>query len=156
MWTCSNCDGQTDDDFEICWTCRIPRGGPANYHDTERVLVTSTPTLSTHDIVHYVGPVFGETVYGANFMRDFVAGFTDALGGRSQTYENILLRGRTAAIHALQLQAEQKDCNAVVGLDIQYEAIGDSMIMICASGTAVRVAPRDKPIALPERSTPTS
>lgn len=144
MWTCPHCDGQTDDAFQICWTCRIPRGSPANYHENERVLVTSTPTLVTHEIVEYVGPVFGETVYGANFFRDFASGWTDALGGRSESYENILIRGRRAAIHEMQLRAEKLNCNAIVGLDLQYEPIGSTMFLICASGTAVRAMHRKK------------
>ena len=142
MWTCPNCDGQTDDDFQICWTCRIPQGGSPDYHRNERVLVTSTPSLVTHEILEYVGPVFGETVYGANFLRDIASGVTDFLGGRSESYESILTRGRTAAIHEMQLRAEKLNCNAILGLQVQYEPIGDSMFLIlriwdCRSGESV-------------------
>ncbi|MEZ6138733.1 MAG: YbjQ family protein [Pirellulaceae bacterium] len=143
MWTCPHCDGTTDDEFQICWSCRIPRGQSANFHECDRVLVTSTPTLCTHSILEYVGPVFGETVYGANFFRDFASGFTDMFGGRSQSYESILIRGRNAAIHEMQIRAERLGCNAIVGLVVQYDPIGDSMFMICASGTAVRVTTLD-------------
>ena len=142
MWTCPHCNGETEDDFRLCWTCRIPRGSSGNYHENDRVIVTTTPTLGTHDIVEYLGPVFGETVYGANFFRDIASGFTDMLGGRSQAYENILVRGRTAAIHEMQLRAERLNGNAIVGLSIQYEPIGNSMFIICTTGTAVRVTPR--------------
>lgn len=138
MWTCPNCDGQTDDDFQICWTCRIPKGGSPDYHCNQRVLVTNTPSLCTHEILEYVGPVFGETVYGANFLSDIASGVTDFLGGRSESYENILTRGRTAAIHEMQLRAEKLNCNVIVSLQVQYEPIGDSMFLICVSGTAVR------------------
>lgn len=141
MWTCPHCDGQTEDEFQLCWTCRIPRGGPADFHYNKRVLVTSTPTIATHQIVEYIGPVFGEAVYGANFFRDIASGIADVLGGRSQSYEDILVRGRTATIHEMQLRAEKLNCNAIVGLEIQYEPIGNSMFLICASGTAVRVVP---------------
>lgn len=139
MWTCPHCNGETEDEFRLCWTCRIPRGSPAGYHDNERVIVTTTPTLATHDIVEYLGPVFGETVYGANFFRDIASGFTDVLGGRAQSYENILVRGRTSAIYEMKLRAEKLNGNAIVGLSIQYEPIGNSMFIICTTGTAVRV-----------------
>ena len=148
MWTCQHCDGQTEDEFQICWSCRIPRGGSAEYHRNDRVLVTSTPTLVTHEIIEYSGAVFGETVYGANFFRDLASGFSDFMGGRSESYENVLIQGRTAAIREMQMRAEKLDCNAIVGLHVQYEPIGDSMFLVCASGTAVRVKPRnDKMIA---------
>ena len=141
MWTCPHCDGQTDDGFQVCWTCRIPKGSPADYHRNDRVLVTNTPTLQTHDIIEYVSPVFGETVYGANFFRDIASGFTDFIGGRSASYENILMRGRTAAIHEMQSRAEKLDCNAIVSMQVQYEPIGSTMFLICVSGTAVRAVP---------------
>ena len=141
MWTCPHCDGKTDDEFQICWVCRIPRGASVDYHENARVLVSSTPTITTHEILEYVGPVFGETIYGANFFRDFASGLSDVFGGRSENYEQILSRGRTAAIHEMRSHAERLECNAIVGMSVQYEPIGRSMFLICVSGTAVRLSP---------------
>lgn len=142
MWTCPHCDGQTDDEYQICWTCRIPRGSPADYHENDRVLITTTSSLESYNIVEYKGPVFGEMVYGANFFRDFAAGFSDMFGGRSGSYESVLKQGRAAAMSELADRAEKIGCNAVVGLRVQYEPVGTSMFFICVSGTAVRVVPR--------------
>ena len=144
MWTCEHCNGQTDDDFQTCWTCRIPRGGEADYHRSNQVLVTSTPSIETHEIVDYVGPVFGEVIYGANFFRDIAAGLTDFFGGRAESYENLIKSGRTAAISEMQSKAEKLGCNAIVAAVYHYEPIGNSMFLITASGTAVRTIPIDE------------
>ena len=146
MWTCPHCDGKTDDAFEICWTCRTPRGQSSkDANDRERIIVTTTPTIGTHDVVEYFWPVFGETVWGANILRDFAASFTDAFGGRSSTYEDVLQRGRTEAILEMTRRAERVGANAVVDLDVKYETLNGTMFLICASGTAVRVRPKDQP-----------
>lgn len=144
MWNCEHCGGQTEDDFQTCWTCRIPRGGKADYHRSNRVLVTSTPSIATHEIVEYVGPVFGEVIFGANFFRDNAASLTDFFGGRSENYENIIKCGRTAAISEMQKSAEQLGCNAIVATVYCYQPIGNSMFLITASGTAVRTIPIDE------------
>lgn len=142
MWTCPNCGGQTDDDFYICWTCRAPRGGvPPESEVLLRVLVTTTPTLQTHTITKYHGPVFGETILGANVLRDIFASVTDFIGGRSSEYEGVLQRGRAIAIREIAERTESMGGNAVVGVSITYESVRDSMLMVCATGTAVTTAP---------------
>lgn len=147
MWTCPHCGAQTEDGFDICWTCRTTSGQDAKYANaSERIIVTTTPTIATHDVVEYFWPVFGETVWGANIFRDLSASFTDALGGRSSAYEDILQRGRTEAILEMTRRAERIGANAVVDLDVKYETINGSMFLICASGTAVRVRRKDLPI----------
>lgn len=146
MWTCPHCDGQTDDGFDICWTCRTPSGQTSkDANDLQRTIVTTTPTIATHDVVEYFWPVFGETVWGANILRDFAASLTDAFGGRSSTYEDVLQRGRTEAILEMTRRAERVGANAVVDLDVKYETLNGTMFLICASGTAVRVRLKDQP-----------
>ena len=139
MWTCPHCNGKTDDGFEICWTCRIPVGQVSQEASGKpRVVVTTTPSLESHVIEEYLWPVFGEAVWGANVLRDFAAGITDVIGGRSTAYEQVISRGRAAAIEELKANADRLGANAIVGLDVKYQVDG-TMFMICASGTAVRV-----------------
>ena len=146
MWTCPHCDRQTDDGFDICWTCRTPHGQTTKVaNDPQKMIVTTTPTIATHDVVEYFSPVFGETVWGANILREFSASFTDAFGGRSSTYEDVLQRGRTEAILEMTRRAERVGANAVVDLDVKYETLNGTMFLICASGTAVRIRPKDQP-----------
>ncbi len=105
------------------------------------MIVTTTPSVEGHRIVEYRGIVFGEVVSGVNFVKDFVAGLSDLLGGRSHTYEEELIRARENALAEMADRAQQVGANAVVGVDIDYEVLGTSngMLMVTASGTAVRV-----------------
>ena len=105
------------------------------------MIVTTTPTLEGRSITEYRGLVTGEAILGANLFKDLFAGIRDIVGGRSGSYERILADARNQAIEELQAEAAARGANAVVGIDLDYEVIGDtgSMLMVSASGTAVRV-----------------
>jgi uncharacterized protein YbjQ (UPF0145 family) len=103
--------------------------------------VTTTPGFEGKRITHYLGIVTGEAILGANVVKDLFAGIRDIVGGRSATYEAELQRARDIALTELQARAQQLGANAVVGIDLDYEVLGSggSMLMVSASGTAVRV-----------------
>lgn len=103
------------------------------------MLVTTTHTLEGQPIVKYLGLVTGEAILGANIFRDLFAGIRDIVGGRSAAYENELRKAKDLAIQEMVQQASALGANAVVGVDIDYETIGQggSMLMVAASGTAV-------------------
>ncbi|GAE82657.1 heavy metal-binding domain-containing protein [Bacteroides reticulotermitis] len=105
------------------------------------MLVTTTPILEGKRIVKYYGIVSGETIIGANLFRDFFASVRDIVGGRSGSYEEVLREARNIALQEMQDQAEKMGANAVIGVDLDYETVGDSgsMLMVTANGTAVRV-----------------
>ncbi|WP_296663066.1 YbjQ family protein, partial [Roseovarius sp.] len=88
-------------------------------------------------IVDYRGIVVGEAIMGANIVRDFFAQITDVVGGRSDSYESKLREAREVALSELQERAAELGADAVVGVDLDYEVVGDSMLMVSASGTAV-------------------
>ncbi|SDZ17570.1 YbjQ family protein [Thermoactinomyces sp. DSM 45892] len=102
------------------------------------MLVTTTNTLEGYQITDYVGVVSGETILGANVVRDFMASLTDFFGGRSGTYEGKLAEAREIAIQEMQEQARRKGADAVIGVDLDFETIG-GMLMCIATGTAVRI-----------------
>ena len=89
----------------------------------------------------YCGIVTGEVIVGANLFRDLFAGIRDIVGGRSGSYERILADARNQAIEELQAEAAARGANAVVAVDLDYEVVGanGSMLMVSASGTAVKV-----------------
>jgi uncharacterized protein YbjQ (UPF0145 family) len=103
------------------------------------VIVTTTPHVEGRHIREYKGIVCGEAVLGANLFRDLFAGIRDIVGGRSASYENELRRARSIAIQELEEAAAEIGGNAVVGVDIDYETLGQSggMFMVSVSGTAV-------------------
>lgn len=105
------------------------------------MIITTTPSVEGKQIVQYKGIVFGEVISGVNFMRDFAAGLTNFLGGRSTSYEEELTKARTQALYELEQRAQGLGANAVVGIDIDYEVLGadNGMLMVTASGTAVVV-----------------
>jgi uncharacterized protein YbjQ (UPF0145 family) len=111
------------------------------WKDARGVLVTTTPSIEGRPIQEYCGIVVGEVIVGANLFRDLFANIRDIVGGRSGSYERILKQARDEAIAELQAEAASKGANAVVGIDLDYEVVGDtgSMLMVSASGTAVRV-----------------
>lgn len=111
------------------------------WKDARSVIVSTTPTLEGRPIQDYLGIVTGEVIVGANLFRDLFANIRDIVGGRSGSYERILADARNRAIEELQSEAAARGANAVVGIDLDYEVIGDtgSMLMVSASGTAVRV-----------------
>ena len=106
------------------------------------MIITTTPTLEGKPIVEYLGLVSGEAILGANIFRDFLAGIRDIVGGRSAAYEEELRKAKDIAIAEMAQQARELGANAIVGVDLDYETIqvgsGGSMLMVSASGTAVR------------------
>ena len=105
------------------------------------MLVTTTNTIEGRRIVEYKGLVAGEAILGANIFRDIFASIRDIVGGRSGSYEKVLHDARQTAIGELTDKAAALGANAVIGVDIDYEAIGSngSMLMVTAAGTAVRI-----------------
>ncbi|MDE0024571.1 MAG: heavy metal-binding domain-containing protein [Spirochaetaceae bacterium] len=106
------------------------------------MIVTTTPTIEGRNIAEYQGIVTGEAIIGANIFKDFFAGIRDIVGGRSAAYESELRNAREIALAEMAEAAEQRGGNAVVGVDLDYEVVGQggSMLMVTASGTAVSVA----------------
>ncbi|XDA96643.1 heavy metal-binding domain-containing protein [Sulfitobacter sp. LCG007] len=103
------------------------------------MIITTTPSIEGQSITEYKGIVVGEAIMGANVVRDFFASITDVVGGRSGAYEGKLQDARETALSELEERARKLGANAVVGVDLDYEVIGDSMLMVSASGTAVVV-----------------
>ena len=103
------------------------------------MIITTTPTIEGHPIREYKGLVTGETIIGANFVKDFFAGIRDIVGGRSGAYESVLREAKDTALKYMEEHARAIGANAIVGIDLDYEALGanSSMLMVTASGTAV-------------------
>ena len=104
------------------------------------MIITTTPFVEGKKIVEYKGIVFGEVISGVNMVKDMMAGLTNIFGGRSNTYETELINARQNALREMEERAAQLGANAVVGVDIDYEVLGadNGMLMVTASGTAVR------------------
>lgn len=103
------------------------------------MILTTTNTIEGRSISAYKGIVVGEAIMGANIVRDFFASVTDVIGGRSGAYESKLQDARTEAMAEIEERAAALGANAVVGIDLDYEVIGDSMLMVSVSGTAVTI-----------------
>ncbi len=103
------------------------------------MILTTTPQVEGYRIREYKGVVTGETIIGANFMKDLFAGIRDIVGGRSSSYEKVLRKAKDTAMQEMIERAQQMGANAIVGIDIDYETIGESnsMLMVATSGTAV-------------------
>ncbi|HET9457572.1 MAG TPA: heavy metal-binding domain-containing protein [Candidatus Limnocylindrales bacterium] len=105
------------------------------------MIITTTPSVEGRQIAEYRGVVTGEAILGANIFKDLFAGIRDIVGGRSGAYEDELRKARTIAFQELEAAAQPMGADAVVGVDLDYETVGQggSMLMVTASGTAVRL-----------------
>ena len=105
------------------------------------MITTTTHTVDGRQIRQYLGLVTGEAIMGANVIRDFIAGLTDLVGGRSGTYESKFAEARETALQEMEEEAQRKGADAVVGIDIDYQVLGarNGMLMVTATGTAVKI-----------------
>ncbi|MGJ8604684.1 MAG: heavy metal-binding domain-containing protein [Marivita sp.] len=101
------------------------------------MIITTTNSIEGQKILEYKGIVVGEAIMGANVVRDMFASITDIVGGRSGAYEAKLQDARDVAMRELEQRAVALGANSVVGVDLDYEVVGNSMLMVSASGTAV-------------------
>jgi uncharacterized protein YbjQ (UPF0145 family) len=111
-----------------------------NYLGGNHMIITTTPSIEGKQITDYMGVVFGEVISGVDFVKDFAAGLSNFFGGRSGTYEEELIRARENAMREMEQRAASMGANAIVGVDVDYEVLGtnNGMLMVTASGTAVR------------------
>jgi uncharacterized protein YbjQ (UPF0145 family) len=107
------------------------------------MIVSTTPSIDGYRITKYCGVIAGEAILGANVFKDLFAGVRDLVGGRSATYEKELQRARDIALKELEDRAHDLGANAVIGVDLDYEVLGqgNGMLMVSASGTAVVIHP---------------
>ncbi len=103
------------------------------------MLISTTHNLEGKNIKEYKGVVFGEVVNGINFIKDFTINITNAIGGRASEYEDELIESRADALSEMMKRAEKVGANAVIGVKVDYEPIGENgyMLMVVASGTEV-------------------
>lgn len=105
------------------------------------MLITTTNTIEGKQITEYYGMVTGEAIIGANIFKDFFAAITDVVGGRSGAYEKALKDAKEIAIKEMQEHARALGANAIIAVNLDYETVGkdSAMLMVSASGTAVRL-----------------
>jgi uncharacterized protein YbjQ (UPF0145 family) len=105
------------------------------------MLITTTNNIEGKRITQYYGLVSGETIIGANIVKDLFASITDIVGGRSGAYEQTLREAKDTALQEMTQEAQRMGANAIIGVDLDYETLGSggSMLMVTACGTAVRL-----------------
>jgi len=103
------------------------------------MIITTTTAVESRPVREYLGVVAGETILGANVFRDIGAQIRNITGGRAAGYEKELRKARETAITEMEAQATELGADAIVGVDIDYETVGGSMLMVTAAGTAVKL-----------------
>ncbi|MBL7713561.1 MAG: heavy metal-binding domain-containing protein [Chitinophagaceae bacterium] len=103
------------------------------------MIVTTTNVIEGKTITQYKGIVFGESIIGANIFKDFLAGIRDIVGGRSGSYEGVMVEARENALREMEQRAAALGANGIIGVDLDYEVLGaqNGMMMVTCSGTAV-------------------
>ena len=105
------------------------------------MILSTVPSIAEREIAATIGVVTGEAIIGANIFRDFLAGVTNIVGGRATGYENALREARDIAMREMSDEAARRGADAVVGVDLDYETLGveNGMLMVSATGTAVKL-----------------
>ena len=103
------------------------------------MIVTTTNGVEGRPVSQYLGVVCAQSVLGVHAFKDVAAGMRNVFGGRSKSYENELSGGVAATVQELEQQASELGADAVIGVDIDYETVGNNMLMVSASGTAVKL-----------------
>lgn len=104
------------------------------------MILTTTNTIEGKKIVEYYGIVTGEAILGANIIKDVLTGIRDIVGGRSSAYEKELRKAKDIAMKEMIEAAQALGANAIIGIDLDYDTLGASMLMVSASGTAVKIS----------------
>lgn len=102
------------------------------------MILTTTSTLQGKEIVQYYGIVSSETIIAANYFRDLFTALIDTFGGRSTAYEKVYKQAKHTALREIIAQAREIGANAIIGVDLDYQQMGKGILMVAASGTAVK------------------
>lgn len=108
-------------------------------HSDAGPILTTGPGIEGSPIREYLGIVSSQAIMGVNVGKDITAGFRNLVGGRSKAYEREIAKAVEQAMAELWGRAEELGAQAVVSIDIDYETVGSGMLMVAASGTAVRL-----------------
>jgi uncharacterized protein YbjQ (UPF0145 family) len=105
------------------------------------MIITTTNTIEGSPVQQYLGVINAQSIIGANIFKDFLGGLRDVFGGRSKTYEKVLEQAKEDALRELAEKAQQMGANAILGVDLDFETVGGggSMLMVIATGTAVKI-----------------
>ena len=103
------------------------------------MIITTTHDIQGQTVSEYLGVIVGESIIATNILRDVMAGVRDIVGGRSGAYEQKMQEARDIALREMAEEAEELGADAVLGVDIDYETVGNNMMMVSASGTAVKL-----------------
>ena len=103
------------------------------------MLIVTSDQIEGRRIAEYLGIVSGDAIVGANMFRDLFARVRDVVGGRAGGYEKALRGAKEAALEDIAEEAAERGANAIIGVDLDYESVGDSMLMVSVNGTAVRL-----------------
>ena len=103
------------------------------------MLITTTSTAEGRPVQEYLGVINAQSIIGANIFKDIFAGLRDVFGGRSRTYEIVLEQAKEDALRELTQKAQALGANGILGVDLDFETVGGSMLMVIATGTAVRI-----------------
>ncbi|MBL7708851.1 MAG: heavy metal-binding domain-containing protein [Chitinophagaceae bacterium] len=105
------------------------------------MIITTTSTVDGRPVQEYLGVINAQSIIGANIFKDFLGGLRDVFGGRSKTYEKVLEEAKEDALRELSQKAQAMGANGILGVDLDFETVGasGSMLMVIATGTAVRL-----------------
>ncbi|HEX7902722.1 MAG TPA: YbjQ family protein [Chitinophagaceae bacterium] len=105
------------------------------------MIITTTNNVEGKPVQEYLGIINAQSIIGANIFKDFLGGLRDVFGGRSKTYEKVIEEAKEDALRELAQKAQALGANGILGVDLDFETVGGSgsMLMVIATGTAVKL-----------------
>jgi uncharacterized protein YbjQ (UPF0145 family) len=109
--------------------------------EIEAIILTTETYPKRFEITETVEIVTAECAFGMNIFKDLFAGVRNVVGGRSEAVQKTMRDSRRTALYELKKEAYEIGANAVVGVDLDYVELSaaGNMVMLVASGTAVRI-----------------
>lgn len=138
---CPQCGGKNYDTAVKCDKCGSSFKADANALALERIVIATTPALEGFRIAAYLGIVTSNVVLGSDWSADWNTISADFAGSRATGMQNRLQLAALAAQNELRALALARGGDAVVGVDLDYQIFGSNMVLLCANGTVVTLAP---------------
>ncbi len=114
-------------------------GRPMRSEQAHLLPLATAPSIAGRSITRTLGVVSGSAVVSGEGVSSLAQSSGRVFDGRSERYQQDLSTGLRTAFAGMRAQAETGGANGVVSVSIEHTPVGEDLILIVATGTAVRL-----------------